>query len=97
MAWIKGMAENPFEGIVEPMPEFIHFTGLAFAAVQVPKSQLTIPAHVSNIWDHPIKVWTCQNHQQLLQSSKSWNLGKKQLITLFQMFNQVVVYHSKNS
>ena len=50
----------PFEGIVEPTPEFVNRTGLAVAAVKVPKGQTTIPVCVTNVWDHPIKVWRCQ-------------------------------------
>ena len=40
--------------------EFVSRTGLAVAAVKVPKGQTTIPVCVTKVWDHPIKVWRCQ-------------------------------------
>ena len=53
-----GLDDCPFEGIVEPTPEFVNRTGLA-VAVKVPIGQTTIPVCVTNVWDHPIKVWRC--------------------------------------
>ena len=67
-AKLVGQDDSPFEGIVEPTPEFVSRTGLAVAAVKVPKGQTTIPVCVANVWDHPIKVWRCQTVANLSET-----------------------------
>ena len=67
-AKLIGQDDSPFEGIVEPTPEFVSRTGLAVAAVKVPKGQTTIPVCVANVWDHPIKVWRCQTVADLSET-----------------------------
>ena len=58
----------PFEGIVEPTPEFVNRIGLAVAAIKVPKGQTTIAVCVTNAWDHPIKVWRCETVADLSET-----------------------------
>ena len=67
-AKLIGQYDSPFEGIVEPTPEFVSRTGLAVAAVKVPKGQTTIPVCVANVWDHPIEVWRCQTVADLSET-----------------------------
>ena len=67
-AQIEGNTGSPFEGVVEPLPDFIHRSGLAVAAVKVPKGQSSIPVCVTNIWDHPIRVWRCQAVAELAET-----------------------------
>ena len=67
-AKLTGLDDGPYERIVEPTPEFVSRTGLAVAAVKVPKGQTTIPVCVANMWDHPIKVWRCQTVADLSET-----------------------------